>query len=177
MRACHQKPLRLFLAVGPLELLAMDVMRPLPGPQWGNQQVIVSTERYKKLTRAIKVSTTTSTTDATEFVHNWAIPHSIPTYLLTNNGRQFVSKFFAAVTVRLGIKHWTTTISHLQTGKKASEMVQQNNLRSPQELLGRASDRLGDKYVQLLTYVNNAQVQRSTGTTPLSRVLSHQKVG
>lgn len=105
----HEKQLSLFPAVGTLQFLVMDNLGPLSETESGHQHLIVLTDPYKKLTMAIPLTTVTSTSAATVFVDSWAISNGILTYFLTNNGPQFVSKFFAFVTASLGIKHLTTT--------------------------------------------------------------------
>lgn len=48
-------------------------------------------------------------------VDHWVIQYGIQTYLLTDNGLEFVSMFFIAVTARLIVEHLMTTAYHTQT--------------------------------------------------------------
>lgn len=48
-----KRKMQLLLADGPLELVAIDILVSLPRTLNRNQHVIVMTERYVKLTRAI----------------------------------------------------------------------------------------------------------------------------
>lgn len=61
--------------------------------------------------QSAQLPTVPSTRASTVFVDYWVIPYGIPTDHLTDNGLQFVSKFFAVVTVLLGIEHVMTTAS------------------------------------------------------------------
>ena len=56
----NQKDLKLFPAAGPLEFVAMDLLRPLLKTAHGNQHVLVITDRFSKLTRSIQLRTTTA---------------------------------------------------------------------------------------------------------------------
>lgn len=114
-RTRHQKRLRLFPSSGSLEFLAMDTLGPLPKMKSGTQHVNVLTYKFNKLKRAIQVTTETSTSAATIFIENWVILDGIPTYLLIGNGLQLVSKLFAEVIARFGIKHMTKNFYHPYT--------------------------------------------------------------
>lgn len=153
----------------------MDILYPLPKTKSGNQLVFVLTDRYKKLTRAIPVTTVTSTCATTVFVDNWNIPHDILTYLMTEKGLQFVSKFFAAVTARLGTRHLMTTAYRPQTNGQVERFNRTVVARLRHFVTEHQTN--WDQYVQLLTHEYNDQVHRPTGTTPFSFVLSRQTPG
>lgn len=61
------------------------------------------------MTRAILITTVILKNPVTVFVDRWVLPCRIPANLLTGKGLKFLSKFFAAVHVRLGVKHLTNT--------------------------------------------------------------------
>lgn len=155
--------------------MAMDVGGPLPKTKSGNQHELVFMDRYRKPTRSIPVVSVTSTAAATVSVENWIMRYDIPTYLLTDNGPQFDSKFFAAICVRLGLKHLTMTAYHLQTNGQVKRFNQTIAGRLRQYVAEHQTD--WDLYVQPLTYAHNAQVHKSTCTTPFSLTLSQQPAG
>lgn len=64
----------------------------------------------------------TSMNAATVFVDDLVIPCEIPTCLLTDNEPQFVSKFFAAITVLLGVKQLTATAYIPQTNGQGERL-------------------------------------------------------
>lgn len=48
--------IQLFPAAGPSDIMAIDILGPLPKTSSGYQQVVTTTDRYLKLTRAIITS-------------------------------------------------------------------------------------------------------------------------
>lgn len=94
---------------------------------------------------------------------------------MTDNELLLVLKFFAAVTVRLGVKHLTITAYHQQTNGQ----VQRFNKKIAGRLLHYFSEHQTDcdQYVQPLTYTYSVQAHRTTVTTPISLVLSYQPPG
>lgn len=94
----------------------------------------------------------------------------IPTVLLADNRRQFVSKFFRAVTARFGVKHLTTAVIHPQNSRQV-ESFNRTIFARLRHYVGKHHTDL-DQYVQLLTYAYNRQVRSSTGTTAFILVLS-----
>lgn len=67
------------------EVIEMDLLHPLPKTRSGNQYVLVFTERYTKLTRAIGVTKVTNTY-ASFVVEHWIISYGASTHLLSDNG-------------------------------------------------------------------------------------------
>jgi len=110
----HQRPLRLFPAAGPLEFIAMDLLGPLTKTRRGHTDILVMTDRFSKMARSIPLRSTTAPVVAEAFLNNWVIPYGLPRILLTDNGPQFVSKFFEFLCTALGMKHPTTTAYHPQ---------------------------------------------------------------
>lgn len=87
-----QKEMQLFPAAGPLEFVAMDPLGPFPKSKKGNNSVLIITDRFSKLGRAVTMRTTTAAAVADALLDNWFIPYGIPKYLLTDNWTQFVGK-------------------------------------------------------------------------------------
>ncbi|CAN8061905.1 unnamed protein product [Agarophyton chilense] len=71
----HRKYLKLFPATGPLEFVAIDLLGQLPKTKNGYQHILVITDGFSKLTRAIPFKETKSTTLAIAFLNNWVYPY------------------------------------------------------------------------------------------------------
>lgn len=76
-------------------------------------------DQYFKLTPAIPTSKTISVHTENLFLDHCINPFGIPTYLLTDNGPQFVSKLFSSIRGYIGLKHPITTTYHSQTNGQA----------------------------------------------------------
>lgn len=91
----HQSKLHLSSAAATIQCVEMDKMVPLQKIKNVNQHVIVFTERYIKLARALSVTTVAMTNAATIFVDTWVIWGGTSNYLLTNHRPQFPSNLSA----------------------------------------------------------------------------------
>lgn len=59
-----------FLQRGPLKFVAVDIVGPLPKTKTSDKFIVVTTDRYLSLTRAIPTKKTTTTDVARIFVEN-----------------------------------------------------------------------------------------------------------
>ena len=93
-----------------MEFIAMDILGPLTLTDQGNRFLLVVTDRFSKLTRAYPLATTTAEVVAKTFFDGWvAAGYGIPQVLLTDNGTQFVAKFFQSFCRILGVKQVVTS--------------------------------------------------------------------
>lgn len=72
----------------------MKIMGPPPKTSNGNQFVLVMTDHYLKLARAVLTSERTGTHIASMFMNNKTITYKIPAYVMTDSKSKFISKFF-----------------------------------------------------------------------------------
>ena len=167
-----QKPMKLFPAGKPLDFIAMDLLGPFPTTETGSTNILVITDRFSKLAQVTPLSSTTASAVANAFVENWVIPYGMPSFLLTDNGPQFVAKLFEAVCLMLGLKHVTTTAYHPQTNGQTERYNQTLAIRL--RIFTDQHNKDWDRLIQPLTYAYNSQVHRTTNETPFSLVLTRQ---
>lgn len=101
--------MKLFPSSGPLEFEAINIFGPLMQTKLRNRFIVVKTSRFSKLTRAITVATITAPNVATAVLETLVIPHRAPEIIFTENGKQFASKFIAALCAFRG-RNLATTI-------------------------------------------------------------------
>lgn len=82
----------------------MDILEPLRITTKGNEYVVVTTDRYSKLSKAVPTVCKTTKNVACIFLHDRIIRYRIPTYLLTDNDTKITSRFFATFCTHLGSK-------------------------------------------------------------------------
>ena len=114
-RYMTQKLMKLFPATKPLEYIAVDLLRPFPPTENGSTNILVITDLFSKLDQVTPLSSTTAPAVANAFINNCVIPYGLPVSILSDNGPQFVAKFFEAVCLTLGLKQVTSTAYHPQT--------------------------------------------------------------
>lgn len=170
-----QRKLRLFSATEPLEFVAIDILGPLPKTANGNQYIIVMTDRFSKLTKALPTAKTTATTVATTSLEHWVANFGILSKVVTDNGPQFTSKFFAALCTQLGIKAMTTTEYHPQANGQVERFNRTIASRQQHYVAEHRCD--WDAFVLPLTYVYNSQVHRATKLPPCSLFLTRRAPG
>lgn len=161
----HTPLMRLFPATEPFSGLAMDLLGPFPETDRGYSMILVISDRFTKLTRALPLRETTALVVASAFIDYWVGAYGVPDTVLTDNGPQFASLFFQGVLGMLGIISNYTTPYHPQTNGQ----VERFNRTLIRQLRHYVSEhqRTWDRYLAVLTLAYNSQVHSSTGEIPL----------
>lgn len=171
----HKRPFQLFPTSKPLEFIALDIINPLSEKNQSSQYIFFTTDHYLKLTRAILLFKTLFTHVADVLLDHWMLLFGNLTYLLTDNGSQFVSGFFKHVCRYLGVKNLLTTANNPQINGQSKQF----NWTIFERLLHYVANHQRDwvLYVLFLTHAYNTQVHRSAETSPYSLVVSHHSPG
>ncbi len=90
----HSKWLKLFPATRPLEFVSIDILGPFRKTKNGHENLLVITDRYSKLTRAVPLRSTTAHAVATAFCDHWVFAYGPPVFLLSDNGQQLRPNIF-----------------------------------------------------------------------------------
>lgn len=104
MESCSQlkpsdkclKSLNMFPLSKPLKVFAIDINRPLLRTMEGNTFIVIITDCFKKRTRVIQGTKTAKLRVIRVVLENWIMPYDILDIILTDNGKYFTPKFFAA---------------------------------------------------------------------------------
>ena len=81
--------LKLFPATRPLEQVAIDILGPLGRTTQRNRYLLVISDRFSKLTKAVPLRIISSYTAARAFCDHWVFTYGPPVCLLSDNGKQF----------------------------------------------------------------------------------------
>jgi hypothetical protein len=167
----HSSPLKLFPARAPLEYVAIDILGELVKTPRGNRYLLVITDRYSKLTKTVPLRRITTNYIAHAFVTHWVMNYGPPTYVLSDNGKQFTSQFFLDVCRIVGTKNYFTTTYHPQ----ANGQVERFNNTLVQAMRHFIADhpRDWDLYSDAVTFAYNTQPHSSTKVAPFELVLSN----
>lgn len=102
-------------------------------------------------------------------------PYEIPAYLLTDNGKSFLSKLIETISNVLVLKNLTNTANHFQTNEQAKRYIRTLIMRLCHCVAVHQRD--WDVFVQPLTYVHKSKVNHSIWTAPFSLLLSRHLLG
>lgn len=89
----------------------IDVVGPLPSSR-GNSYLLTCVDRYTRWLKAIPMPDQTAETTARAFFEGWIARFGSPLYLVTDQGRNFMSCLFHEVSSILGIELRNTTSYH-----------------------------------------------------------------
>lgn len=118
----HKLPLHLFLASGPLDFIAMEMIGPSLETKQGKQYICVKTHWYSKLARAILTSRDIIFANFDHITRSmdYRIRHS---HLHTDEQRTAIWKCFTLVCGCLDVNHLTTTAYPPQFNGQAERFI------------------------------------------------------
>lgn len=166
----QRRPLQLFHAGGQLELFAMDILEVLSKALVRNQLVLVITDPYKMLSRAIQTSKNGSAPYRVTIIRQPKNPALNGGILFGGQHNSDYQQVFESFEAFLRIKQPTTTAVHRQASGPAGRFNKTKDARLQRYL--NKQGRCWEICVQTLRYMGNAQVQRSTNVYPFSLVRS-----
>lgn len=101
-------------ATKPFELVSLDIVGPLPVTTSGHRYLLTFMDYLTRYCEAIPIPNQTAETVAREFVQKIITRYGVPSKLLTDQGRNFVSALFKGVCTLLGVQKLQTTPYHPQ---------------------------------------------------------------
>lgn len=100
----NQTELQLFPPAGPFDFVAISILVSLPKTKGGNIYIVVATDRFTKLPKSISAAKTTAKTMAYILIKDCVANLGVSFTVGTDNGPQFISKFFNKLCKNLSFK-------------------------------------------------------------------------
>jgi len=165
----HTTPLTLFPATEPLTELSVDIFGPIPASKKGNRFILAITVRFAELHKCVALQRITAMSVASAIIDAWVSAYGLPDRILSDRGLQFMSNFFIAVTITLGIETVRTTAYHPQTNGQ----VERYNRTMATQLRQYVADGPSrwDELLPEITMAYNSQPHLSTGIAPFDLVI------
>lgn len=98
----------------------LDIIGPLP-PSRGYSYCLTMIDRYTRWPEAVPIPDITAETIARKFYESWITRFGVPSLITTDQGRQFESSLFQALSRLLGIRRIRTSPYHAQSNGLVEE--------------------------------------------------------
>ena len=160
----RRAPLGTVTAGYPTQVMAVDLVGPLPQSPNGNSYILVVGDYFTRWMEALPIPNQEATTVASKLVDEIFLRFSIPEQLHSDQGAQFESQLMSEVCNLLHIHKTRTTPYHPQ----CDGLVERFNRTLLNMLATCASDHPFDweQYIRKVCMAYNSSVQASTGYTP-----------
>lgn len=160
----QRAPLGSIRAGSPMQIVATDILGPLPESDAGNSYILVVGDYFTRWMEAYPIPNQEATTVATKLVDEFFCRFSIPEQLHSDQGKQFESEVIAAICDQLHIDKTRTTPYHPQS----DGLVERFN-RTLVNMLATCTQKHPfdwETHVKKMCMAYNSSVQSSTGYSP-----------
>ena len=151
----------------PWELVAMDMIGPLPVTTSGERFVLVAICHFTKFVVAEAVPSASAAEAARFWAHRVVAAHGSPARLLTDQGSNFMAELFQDLCKHLGVKRARTTAYHPQGDGMAERVIGTLMRFLRRTLVG--EDGAEDTWAELLPWAvlaYNSATHSQTGESP-----------
>lgn len=162
--------MKLLPATLPLEYVSIDPLGELTTSKRGARHLLVITDRFTKLVREVSLKTITGVPVAEAFIYHWVYYYGPPKTLLSDNGKQFIGRFFMDIRRLLVIRNFLTTTYHPQCNGEVERFNRTIEAALRHYIAEHAGDR--DLYTDTLCYAYKTKVHTATKITPFELLLS-----
>ncbi|CAF3569536.1 unnamed protein product [Rotaria socialis] len=138
-------------------------MGPFPPTPRQKRYLVVIVDYFTRWVEMFALRRTTATDISNIVINEVICRYGIPTYILSDNGPQFVSQLFKDVCDSLGIKRKFTANYHPQTSM--TERVNRT-LKAQIAIYAQNHPGLWDKEIQKLAFAIRTSINETTGETP-----------
>ena len=148
----------------PFHRIHTDIVGPLPISNANNKYMLTTIDAFSKWGIAIPIPDQTAITITAKFLNEVLTKFGIPKIVVTDNGKQFLSKIFTDLARIYKFEHRTITPYHPQ-GNGAIERLH----RTLANMIAMYVDEKGsdwDEWLSLLMFTYNTSIQATTNQSP-----------
>ncbi|CAF1613983.1 unnamed protein product [Rotaria magnacalcarata] len=155
--------LQMHIVHEPWHTIGVDIMGPFPVTQRQKQYLLVVVDYFTRWVELFPLRTTISSHIADILVDEIICRWGCPTYILSDNGPQFVSELFTHICSSLGIQTKNTSNYHPQTNM--TERVNRN-LKPMIAQYAQENTHSWDRHLSKLALSIRTSINETTGETP-----------
>ncbi|CAF3416709.1 unnamed protein product [Rotaria socialis] len=156
-------PMKMHLVTEPWHTIGIDIMGPFPITQRQKQFLLVIVDYFTRWVELFPLRTTTADVIANVIINEVFCRYGMPTFILSDNGPQFIADLFTETCKALGIRRKLTAAYHAQTNM--TERVNRT-LKQQIRIYALQNHKLWDKEIQKLAFAIRTSVNETTGETP-----------
>ena len=156
-------PMQLHTVSQPWHTIGVDIMGPLPKTPRQKRFLLVIVDYFTRWVEMFALRNTTATDIANILINEVICRYGIPSYILSDNGPQFVSQLFNEVYISLGIKRKFTASYHPHTNMAECD---NRTLKAQIAIYTEHRPSSWDKEIQKLAFAVRTSVNETTGDTP-----------
>ena len=157
-------PMQSILVEGPFDCVCVDVLGPLPTSDLGNQYVVVFTDSLTKWPEAFAIKSAGADVIAQIFVEEIVSRHGALRTLLSDRGKNFLSKLIQEICDLFSMKKINTTLYHPQTDGLTERFS--HTLCSMLAIYVSKHQRDWDRFIPFALFAYRTAIQESTKETP-----------
>ena len=162
-------PLQSIVTGRPLQLVATDIVGPLPESPAGNLYILVVADYFTRYVEAYPIPNQEATTVARKLVDEFFLRFSPPEQLHSDQGRNFESTVIAEICKLLGIEKSRTTPYHPQ-----SDGLVERTLLDKLATAVTAQPFQWEQHLRRLCFAYNTSVHPTTGHSPFALMFGRQ---
>ena len=156
-------PMQLHMVTEPWHTIGIDIMGPFPITQRQKQFLLVVVDYFTRWVEIFPLRTTTANVIANVITNEVFCRYGMPTFILSDNGPQFIAELFAETCRTLGIRQKFTATYHPQTNM--TERVNRT-LKQQIRIYAAQNHKSWDEEIQKLAFAIRTSVNETTGETP-----------
>ncbi|CAF1481864.1 unnamed protein product [Rotaria sordida] len=156
-------PMQLHMVTEPWHTIGIDLMGPFPTTQRQKHFLLVIVDYFTRWVELFPLRTTTADVIANVVINEVFCRYGMPTFMLSDNGPQFIAELFAETCKLLGIRRKLTANYHPQTNM--TERVNRT-LKQQIRIYAQQNHKAWDEEIQKLAFAIRTSVNETTGETP-----------